>query len=59
VFIYTEKTPTLTINFAGIGTRDLTEHGEEAIGKVYAEVSVDIYNEHMKGSGFRKVKDIL
>jgi hypothetical protein len=49
----------LTVNFAGIGTRDINYEGREAIHQIYEESAVDIYNEHMKGSGFRKVKDII
>jgi len=35
VFIYTEKIPTLTENFAGIGTREINQYGVQAIQAVY------------------------
>lgn len=35
IFIYTEKIPTLTENFAGIGTREINEWGIKAIQEIY------------------------
>ena len=35
VFIYTDKCPTLTENFAGIGTREINDSGKNAIRMVY------------------------
>lgn len=37
LFVYTDKFPTLTENFAGIGTRDINEFGIEAIKRIYDE----------------------
>lgn len=60
LFVYTDKYPRLTenfdsINFAGIGTRDINEFGKDAIKRVYHETFTVSYNEKMEGSGFRKL----
>jgi len=47
--------PKLTENFAGIGTRDINEYGNNAIRRIYHETFTVSYNEKMKGSGFRKL----
>lgn len=58
-FIETD-TPTLTKNFAGIGTREINENGKQAIRNVYEKTfnKPDLNSKNIKAPGFVQASEI-